>query len=177
MFPIRGPLPEHRVLGNDPSVELVPVAMASVLVAIAGPLGITLGWWLGRRGERERQQREERKGAYVDFVRASIRFRNATDDERREIREERWAALSEIVLVAPPEVVQAASVHITTGDRLLEPGLSRDDRQAVLLDLWERNRAFTRLARQDLRVGAADPWEDLEPIVGERIAFRPRADG
>ena len=96
MFPIRGPLPEHRVLGNDPSVELVPVAMASVLVAIAGQLGITLGWWLGRRGERERQQ---------------------------------------------------------------------------------RNRAFTRLARQDLRVGAADPWEDLEPIVGERIAFRPRADG
>ena len=158
-------------------MELVPVAFASVMIAIAGPLGITLGWWLGRRGERERQQREERKTAYVAFVRASIRFRNATDEERTEIREERWAALSEIVLVAPPEVVKAASYHITTGDRLLERGLSADERHAVLVDLWERNRAFTRLARLDLHVGAADPWEDLEPVVGERIAFRPRADG
>jgi len=39
-------------------MELTPIAVTTVLVAIAGPLGITLGWWLGRRGERERQQRD-----------------------------------------------------------------------------------------------------------------------
>jgi hypothetical protein len=90
-------------------MEFAPVAFASLLVAIAGPLGISLGWWLGRRGERERQGREEQKSAYVAFVRAAITFRNATDDERSEIRADRWAALAEIVLVAPPEVVEAAS--------------------------------------------------------------------
>jgi hypothetical protein len=157
-------------------MELVPVAFASLLVAIAGPLGISLGWWLGRRGERERQGREERKSAYVDFVRAAIRYRNATDAERREIRGDRWAALAEIVLVAPPEVVEAASHHISTGDRLLEPGLSADDRQAVFVELWQRNRVFTRLARTDLRIETADPWERMDPVVGERLDFTPRAD-
>ncbi len=145
--------------------------MTTLLVAIAGPVGITLGWWLGRRGERERQQREERKSAYVDFVHAAIRYRNATDDERREIREERWAALAEIVLVAPPKVVEAASYQVSTGDHLLEPGLTADDRRAVYLEIWERNRTFTRLARTDLKVGAADPWAGMEPVVGDRIDF------
>lgn len=157
-------------------MELVPVAFASLLVAIAGPLGVSLGWWLGRRGERERQGREERKSAYVAFVRAAITFRNATDEVRREIRGDRWAALAEIVLVAPPDVVEAASYHISTGDRLLEPGLSADERQAVFVELWQRNRAFTRLARIDLRIDTADPWERMEPVVGERLDFNPRAD-
>ena len=158
-------------------MELMPVAFASVLVAVAGPLGITLGWWLGRRGERERQLREERKAAYVDFVRAAIRFRNAeSDEQRRVIREERWAALAEIVLVAPPPIVEAASYLVAAGERLLEPGLSPDDRIATFQALWERNRTFTRVARTDLRVGAADPFEAMEPVVGERIEFRPRAE-
>jgi hypothetical protein len=155
-------------------VELTPVAFASVLVALAGPLGITLGWWLGRRGERERQQREERKSAYVAFVHAAIRFRNATDEQRREIREERWAALAEIVLVAPPAVVAAASYQVSAGDRILDPGLGADERQAIYLAMWERNGTFTRLARTDLRVGGSDPWEGMSPIVGERVEFEPR---
>src|ERR1700741_4012721 len=120
-------------------MELVPVAFASLLVAIAGPLGVSLGWWLGRRGERERQGREERERAYVDFVRAAIRFRTATDEERSQIRQDRWAAFAEIVLVAPPDVVEAASYHVSAGDRLLDPGLSADDRQAVFVELWQRN--------------------------------------
>jgi hypothetical protein len=152
-------------------VELLPVAVTTVFVAVAGPIGITLGWWLGRRGERERQQRDERKSAYVDFVHAAIRFRNATDDQRREIREERWAALAEIVLVAPPKVVEAASYHVSCGDHLLEPGLTEDDRRSVYLEIWERNRTFTKVARTDLNVGAADPWEGMEPLVGDRIDF------
>ena len=114
-------------------MELLPVAVTTVLVAIAGALGITLGWWLGRRGERERQQREERKSAYVAFVHAAIRYRNA-------------------------------------------PDLSADDRHAVYIDMWERNRAFTRLARSDLGVAAADPWEGIEAVVGETIDFRLPAD-
>lgn len=152
-------------------MEFVPVALTTLLVAVAGPLGITLGWWLGRRGERERQMREERKGAYVAFVHAAIRFRNASDEERGAIREERWAALSEIVLVAPPEIVEAVGYQISTGDRLLDPGLAPEDRRAIFLQMWERNRTFTRLARRDLRVGAVDPWAGMEPVVGERIDF------
>src|SRR3954447_26315446 len=156
-------------------MEILPVAFASFLVAIAGPLGITLGWWLGRRGERERQLREERKSAYVDFVHAAIRFRNAPDEQRPEIRQERWAALAEIVLVAPPPVVEAASYLVATGERLLEPDLSTDDRAAVYQGMWDRNRAFTRLAREDLRVGAADPFAGMQPVIGDRIDFRPPA--
>jgi hypothetical protein len=154
-------------------MELAPVAALTVLVAVAGPIGIILGWWLGRRGERERLQREERKSAYVAFVHALIRYRNATDEERHRIREERWAALAEMVIVAPPTVVQAASYQVATGDRLLDPGLSPGERQAVYLEMWERNRAFTRLARTDLRVGDPDPWKGIAPVVGERIDFRP----
>jgi hypothetical protein len=152
----------------------MPVAFASVLVAVAGPLGVTLGWWLGRRGERERQQREERKSAYVAFVHAAIRFRNAKDEVRVEIREERWAALAEIVLVAPPEIVEAASYQVSAGDRILAPALSAAEREAVYREMWERNRAFTRLARTDLHIAGDDPWAAVQPIVGERIDFRPR---
>jgi hypothetical protein len=166
---LRSPEPER----NHATVELAPVAFTSLLVALAGPLGIGLGWWLGRRGERERQMREERKSAYVAFVRAAIRFRNAPDDERRQIREERWAALSEIVLVAPPDVVAAASYQVSTGDRLLSDGLGPDERQAVYANLWERNRTFTRLARTDLRVGAVDPFEGMASVVGEHVDFQP----
>jgi hypothetical protein len=156
-------------------VELAPLAVVTILVALAGPLGIVLGWWLGRRGERERQQREERKSAYVAFVHALIRYRNANDEERRQIREERWAALAELVIVAPPDIVQAASYQVATGERLLDAALTGDDRQAVYVEMWERNRQFTRLARTDLRVGAADPWAGMAPVVGERIDFRPPA--
>jgi hypothetical protein len=158
-------------------VELVPVAVTTLLVAIAGPLGITLGWWLGRRGERERQLRDERKSAYVAFVHAAIRFRNATDDQRRGIREERWAALAEIVLVAPPPVVEAASYMVAVGDRLLDAGLAGEDRLAVYRDMWERNRTFTRLARTDLRVGDDDPFAGMHPVIGDRVEFIPRVEG
>jgi hypothetical protein len=155
-------------------VEIGPVAFASILVAVAGPIGITLGWWLGRRGERERLQREERKSAYVAFVHALIRYRNAPDEERLRIREERWAALAEIVLVAPPSVVHLAAEMVSNGERILEPGLTNDERRAIYVAMWERNVAFTRAARTDLRVGAADPFEGTEPVIGERVSFQPR---
>jgi hypothetical protein len=99
-------------------MEMAPVALLTLLVAVAGPVGVTLGWWLGRRGERERQGREERKSAYVAFVHAAIRYRQADDDEeRRGVRDERWSALAEIVLIAPPPIVRAAAYMVTTGDR------------------------------------------------------------
>lgn len=154
-------------------MEIGPVAFATLLVAIAGPVGITLGWWLGRRGERERQLREERRAAYVAFVHAVIRFRNATDEQRIVIREERWQAFAEIVLVAPPRVVEAASAQVAIGERLLDPALGPAERAAVFSDLWERNRTFTRLAREDIGVGAADPFEGVQPVIGERIDFEP----
>ena len=53
-------------------VEFAPVAFLTILVAIAGPVGITLGWWLGKRSERERTAREERKSAFVAFTTAGV---------------------------------------------------------------------------------------------------------
>jgi hypothetical protein len=158
-------------------MELAPIALLTILVAIAGPIGVTLGWWLGRRGERERQGREERRSSYVEFVHASIRYRNADGDEgRRAVRDERWAALAEIVLVAPPLVVQAAAVQVSTGDRLLNEALGPDQRLATFQEMWQNNIEFTRLARTDLGIDAANPFDGLSPVVGERITFeRPPA--
>jgi hypothetical protein len=139
---------------------------------------VTLGWWLGRRGERERQGREERKAAYVAFVHAAIRYRNAEgDDERRAMRDERWSALAEVVLVAPPPIVQAAAYHVSIGDRLVREPLGADERLATFRELWDNNVHFTRLARGDLGLGIGDPFEGLRPIVGESIAFETSIDG
>jgi hypothetical protein len=161
-----------------PAMDVAPVALLTILVAIAGPVGVTLGWWLGRRGERERQGREERKAAYVAFVHAAIRFRNAADEqERRSIRDERWSALSEILLVAPPSVVQSAAYMVSTGDRLLT-SLGPEERTETLHEMWDNNLRFTRLARTDLGVETADPFEGARPVVGETLVFeRPQDPG
>jgi hypothetical protein len=149
-------------------MEPLPAFAIAVVAAVAGPLGVTLGWWLGRKGERERQGREERKSAYLAFVRAAIRYRNADDAETRHtLRDERWAALAELILVAPPRVVQAAAYMVSTGDRLLDPSLTVDQRRATLREMWENNVSFTRLARMDLGVGAADPFEGLDARIGD----------
>jgi len=146
--------------------------LIALLAAVAGPTGVSLGWWLGRRGERERQGREEQKSAYVAFVRASIRFRNAADDdERRSVQGERWAALAEVVLVAPPPVVQAAAYMVSTGDRLLAEGLNDDERFATYRKMWENNIRFTQVARTDLGVGVANPFEGMETGVDDRVRF------
>ncbi len=160
-------------------MEMAPVALLTLLVAIAGPVGVSLGWWLGRRGERERQGREERRSAYVAFVHALIRYRNADgEDARRAMRDERWAAMAEIVLVAPPPVVQAATIQVSTGDRLLDAALGPEQRLATFQEMWQNNIEFTRLARTDLGIDAADPFEGLSPVVGERITFeRPPPTG
>jgi len=78
-----------------------------------------------------------------------------------------------MVLVASPEVVRAASYQVSTGDRLLDDALDGDGRRAVFHDLWELNRTSTRLARTDLGIDTADPWEGIDPVVDERITFRP----
>jgi len=155
-----------------------PALLIALLAAIAGPLGVSLGWWLGRRGERERLGRDERKSAYVAFVRASIRYRQARDgEERRTIRDERWTALAEVVLVAPPSVVQAAAYMVSTGERLLDGDLGPDQRLAVHREMWANNVQFTRLARTDLGVAAADPFGGFQPDVGQELTFgRPPPD-
>jgi hypothetical protein len=160
-------------------MDVAPVALLTILVAIAGPIGVTLGWWLGRRSESERLGREERKGAYVAFVHASIRYRQADDDdERRSLRDERWSALAEIVLVAPPPIVQAAAYMVSTGDRLLSEAPGSEQRLATWREMWSNNVDFTRLARADLRVGAEDPFAAVQPVVGEVITFeRPDTTG
>ncbi len=150
------------------AVDPLPAYLIAILAAVAGPVGVSLGWWLGRRGERERQGREERKSAYLAFVRASIRYRNADDaTARRTLRDERWAALAEVTLVAPPRIVQAAAYMVSTGDRLLDETLTHDRRLATVQEMWDNNVNFTRLARADLGVGSADPFAGLEASIGE----------
>jgi hypothetical protein len=162
---------------NHPQVEIAPLTLLTLLVAIAGPIGVTLGWWLGRRGEREQQGRDERKSAYVAFVHAAIRYRQAADDEeRRTLRDERWSALAEIVLVAPPPIVQAAAYMVSTGDKLLTEVLGREERIATYQEMWTNNLHFTRLARADLGVGAVDPFEEFQPLVGETVTFERPPD-
>ena len=117
-------------------MEFAPVAFLTILVAIAGPVGITLGWWLGKRSERERTAREERKSAYVAFTTAAIHFRNSDDDERRRRRNERWEAFAVLTLVAPPAMVQIAAHMVAAGDRLLDPDIDASARRAIYADLW-----------------------------------------
>jgi hypothetical protein len=154
-----------------------PALLIALLAAVAGPTGVTLGWWLGRRGQREALGRDERKSAYVAFVRASIRFRNAADQERPALREERWTALAELVLVAPPPVVQVAAYWVSIGDSLLDKDLTPEQRQHVLAELWANNLEFTRLTRTDLGIETADPFVGFQPTVDESLVFeRPAPD-
>jgi hypothetical protein len=171
-------LDARHAADDHQTMDVLPASLIALLAAVAGPVGVSLGWWLGRRGERERQGREERKSAYLAFVRASIRYRNADGvDERRTLRDERWAALAEVVLVAPPSVVQAAAYMVSTGDRLLDPALSGEERLTILREMWDNNVEFTRLARTDLAVGAANPFEGIDASVADSpVMFgRPRS--
>ena len=166
-------------------MEITPVAFATVVVAIAGPVGITLGWWLGKRAERERTAREERKSAYVAFTTAAIQYRNSDDDERRRRRNERWEAFAVLTLVAPPAMVQSAAHLVAGGDKLLDPDLDADGRQAIYAEMWEHITRFTRHAREDQRVGDADAFASLTGLTGDRLTFErptstvttPRGDG
>jgi hypothetical protein len=155
-----------------------PALLIALLAAVAGPVGVSLGWWLGRRGERERQGREERKSAYVALVRAAIRFRNAdSHEERLACRDERWTTLAEVILVAPPPIVQVAALWVSTGERLLDLTATTEQRDATLMEMWAQHVEFIRLARIDLGIAAADPFEGFEPVVGDRVTFRRRATG
>jgi hypothetical protein len=158
-------------------VELTPVAFTTILVAIAGPVGITLGWWLGKRSEHQRMEREERKSAYVAFITSAILYRNADDAERREHRNDRWEALSVLQLVAPPDVFRSAVFLVAGGDQLLDPEIDEGGRRAIYADIWEHINQFTRLARADLGVGQVDAFAGLTPVIGERLSFeRPAAN-
>ncbi len=152
-------------------MEFAPVAFLTILVAIAGPIGITLGWWLGKRSERERTAREERKSAYLAFTTAAIQFRNSDDEERRQRRNERWEAFSVLTLVAPPGLVQIAARMVAEGDRLLDPGIDDAGRRAIYSDLWQDIARFTQLARSDLRIEENDAFGALAPVIGDRLSF------
>ena len=155
-------------------MEFAPVAFLTILVAIAGPVGITLGWWLGKRSERERTAREERKAAYVAFTTAGIHFRNSDDDERRERRNERWEAFAVLTLVAPPALVEIAAHMVATGDKLLDPSIDASARRAIYADLWHYIDRFTLLARSDLRIDDNDVFATLTPVIGDRLTFEHR---
>src|SRR4051794_34777214 len=100
-------------------MELGGVPLTTVLVAIAGPLGIALGWWLAQRAERERRAREERKSAYIAFIKAAATYRNADGPDRRRIATERWGSVAELILVAPAAVFREALSLSEIGDELL----------------------------------------------------------
>ena len=149
-------------------MEILPVSLVAVLVAVAGPLGVTLGWWLGRRSEKERGLREERKTAYTDFIRALFEFRSADMETRHQIRQNRWVAFATLVLVAPPAVLQASWRLLSVHERLLED-VDGPTLKSIQDDVWRRFRRFTALARSDLRMGAGDvdPFGGLEPATSQ----------
>ena len=153
-----------------------PVALTTLFVAIAGPLGVALGWWLGRRSEKDRTAREERKSAYVGFATAAINYRNADNAERRQRRNERWEALAVLTMVAPPEAVRSAAYLVAAGDRLLNPALEPKERQEIYAEIWQHINDFTRLARDDLGVGDTDAFANLTALTGERITFERAKD-
>jgi hypothetical protein len=155
-------------------MELAPVAFLTILVAIAGPVGITLGWWLGKRSERERTAREERKAAYVAFTTAAIKFRNSDDAERRQRRNERWEAFAVLTLVAPPALVEIAAHMAAEGEKLLDPDIGAAGRRAVYATLWQHIDRFTQLARSDLRIEETDAFAALTPVIDDRLKFEQR---
>ena len=155
-------------------MEFAPVAFLTILVAIGGPVGITLGWWLGKRSERERTAREERKSAYVAFTTTAIKYRNSNDEERRQRRNERWEAFAVLTLVAPPTLVEIAARMVAAGDRLLDPAIDDAKRRAIYAELWHHIDRFTQLARTDLRIDDIDAFAALNPVIGERLSFEQR---
>ena len=155
-------------------MELAPVAFLTILVAIAGPVGITLGWWLGKRSERERTAREERKSAYVAFTTTAIQYRNSNDEERRQRQNERWEAFAVLTLVAPPALVEIAAHMVAAGDKLLDPDIDDAERRAIYSDLWHHIDRFTQLARTDLRIDDNDAFVALKPVIGDRLSFENR---
>ena len=82
-----------------------------------------------------------------------------------------------ILLVAPPPVVQAAAYMVSTGERLLARRLAPEERLATFQEMWDNNLRFTRLARTDLGVGVADPFEGYQPVVGEEAITFERPTG
>jgi hypothetical protein len=142
-------------------MNIAEVPLLTILVAVTGPLGITLGWWLGRRSERERASREERKTAYGEFIRAIVDFRSTEPDKRPEIRDDRYASMTALILIAPPAVFQAAWALVTVQDRLLDD--PRDDQlQRVQDEIWARFSRFASMARTDLGV-RENPFGTLRP--------------
>jgi hypothetical protein len=138
-------------------VQLDAAPLATILVALAGPVGVTLGWWLGRRAERERQARDERKSAYVAFIKAAAAYRNAARAERLKMQTDRWGALAELILVAPPPLFEEAWSLVAAGDGLLAPELGDAKEQEIYRQMAQHFMAFGRLARQDLGI-TADPF-------------------
>jgi hypothetical protein len=140
---------------------MADVTIETILVALAGPLGVTLGWWLARRSETERALREEKRLAYTEFIRAIMEFRSAAPEERQKIRNDRWAALAALVLLAPPTVFQASWRLLSAQEGLLDD-LDQDALKSVQDEIWAAFSKFASLARADL--GALDnPFGELRP--------------
>ena len=146
-------------------MDFAGVPLATIVVAIAGPLGVTMGWWLGRRSQRERESRDERKSAYTEFIRAVVAFRSADQSLRREIRGDRWSAISVLILVAPRDVYVAAWAVLSVQERLLEE-LDGAGLAEVQDEIWRRFSRFANLARADLGV-SGNPFGEYRPTVSQ----------
>lgn len=144
-------------------MELTAVPLTTLLVAIAGPVGVTLGWWLARRSEHQREAREERKSAYVEFIKAAVVYRNADAKDRPALRNDRWAALATLILVAPPKVFEEAWQLVGLGEKLLDHAEDDPELLPVYREMWERFSTFSRLARSDLGI-KADPFSGRTPV-------------
>jgi hypothetical protein len=143
-------------------------ALATIVVAIAGPLGIALGWWLAHRSERERLAREERRSAYTSFIRAAALYRNNPVRKDEDVAA-LFSNLAELILVAPTSVFAEAWALVQTGANLVDLG-EDVDREPIYDDMYRHFVAFSDRARADLGV----PGSAFMSVSGpEQTSGRP----
>ncbi|MDQ2965536.1 MAG: hypothetical protein M3R57_06785 [Chloroflexota bacterium] len=145
-------------------------AVATLVVAIAGPLGIALGWWLAHRSERERLAREERRSAYASFIRAAALYRNSPVRKAEDVAA-LYGNLAELILVAPTAVFAEAWALVQTGADLVDLG-DEVNREPTYDTMYRHFVAFSDRARADLSI----PGSAFGSVSGLELTLGRPAD-
>ena len=125
-------------------------AVATIVVGLAGPLGVALGWWLAHRSEDRRLARGERRSAYLAFIKAAATYRNSSVQRQDDVAV-LYGHLAELILVAPSALFDDAFSLVSEGSKLVD---TRDDatRDRIYESMWRHFKAFSDGARADLGV-------------------------
>lgn len=154
----------------DPAVV---AAIAAVLAALAGPVGIVIGWWLSRRSQNEGWSHEDRNRAYSERIEAFSVFLNAIDARLDWLMgsEQKQRAAGVMGLEMPWSEYEgddpSKQLHTIA---ILSPGV---EAFAQKLYGWTQRRALEQMQRSVTSVGPhteppewargaeTDPWIDV----------------